>query len=305
MFVCLEVPVSGAVDKLVELSGQGPRTEPAEDPAGDLVLAARTALTELRAQLASGDDDDDDDGDSGDDDHSSHGTYKALVKRGMDKSRAASMCAKSDKKVKACRLAETALIALAGLDVPGHDWVEATAAGLDSLKLSGAGVGAYADPGYRGKARLPVDTAEHTRMTLSYVSQGTAERRYSADQLAAIRSRAYMAARQFDIALAADDEKIAAGVLLSAAALTAAERRTAVGLAAGTELDAAADVLALAKPTGDGGIIMNHAPWTGSHEHGHFQGNVHKHPHQHFGDNSHDGGPAHRPGSKPGGRPGW
>jgi hypothetical protein len=227
-----------AVDKLLELAGP---QAPEIDQAGLMVLSARIALTEVRAYLAdSGDDDDEDD--KGGNDHSSHGTFKALTKRGMDPKRAAAMCAKADKRVKAAHQIEAALAALGSLEAPEH----------------------------------PAAVAAAKEFGLSAVSSN-----------------------------AADDDKLAGAVLLELSALTAEERRQAQKAAGGFGLEAAADVFALAKPVGDGGIIMNHGPYTGEHEHGHFQSQVHGHPHKHFGDNSHEGGPAHRPGSKPGGRAGW
>lgn len=67
---------------------------------------------------------------------------------------------------------------------------------------------------------------------------------------------------------------------------------------------AAASMVALAaKAAGDGGVPMNHGPFTGTHTHSHFQSSAHAHPHQHVNDSTHDGGPLHRPGSKP--QRGW
>lgn len=260
-----------AVEKLLELAGTG-RTTLVDDPAGEMVLAARTALREVRAYLAGGDDDEDD---KGDDSHSSHGTYKALVKRGMDAKKAASMCAKADNRVKAAMLAEAADVALSSLAAPQHDWVEVTAAGPDALKLA-AGQDAWADPGYAGKRRFRIDTEPNIRLSLSYVHQAAHTAGYTEDQLAAIQGRVAAAARQHGIVLEVDRERIEAGMVALAK-----------------------------KPVGDGGVVMNHGPFNGTHSHSHFQSNAHDHPHQHFGDNHHDGGPAHRPGSKPGGRTGW
>jgi hypothetical protein len=342
-----------ALEKVLKLAGQGPATTLVEDPAGDLVLAARTAIAELRVCLASSDDDEDGDGKGGDD-HSSHGTYKALKKRGMDDAKAKAMCAKADNRVKAARLAEAAEIALAGLAVPGHDWVEVTAGSAD-LRLTGP---AYGDPGHRGRQRYLVDTEPHARLSAAYVA--LAGPGYTAAQLEQVRGKVRASARSYGIALTVDDEAIAVSTLLGLSVLSTAERKkpgahtigdsedypipdkahltaaiarykqgklaghskqevaahirhhakrlgAEVDLAAGSGLEEAADLVALARkaPMGDGGIIMNHGPFNGTHTHGHFQSNVHDHPHQHFGDNHHDGGPAHRPGSKPGGRAGY
>jgi hypothetical protein len=258
-----------AVDKLLELAGPS-RTTLVEDPAGDLVLAARTAVTELRVLLASDDDEDD----KGSDDHSSHGTYKALKKRGMDDAKAKSLCAKSDKKVKAAQLAEAAEVALSALAAPEHDWVEATAASADALRLSCAGA-AYADPGYQGKQRYRIASETDARLSLAY--SAVARPGYTPVQAERIQARARQAAVQHGIALSVDADKIVADELVALAK----------------------------KPVGDGGVIMNHGPFNGTHSHSHFQSQVHDHEHQHFGDNHHDGGPAHRPGSKPGGKAGW
>jgi hypothetical protein len=113
-----------ALDKVLSLASPG--TEPAsqgEDTA-ELVLALSTALNGLCVHLASSDSDDDGDDDSGggdsDDDsgHSDHGTYKALIKKGVKPAMAAKMCARSDKKVAASALAESACVILAGLTEP-------------------------------------------------------------------------------------------------------------------------------------------------------------------------------------------
>jgi len=300
-----------ALDKVLALAGQPAQPVSAEDPAGDLVLAARSALEELVALDA-----DSDDGD--DDGHEGHSTYKALVKKGMDKGRASSMCAKADKRVKATRLAETALLALSELADPGRDWVEATAGEPSAVMLT-SGSAEYADPGYRGRPRFRVGTPADARLSLAYCQQDSQMAGYTPGQAAQIRHRVAQAARGYGIALAASEDRIAAGALLEMSVLTAEERRKpsahirsraralgkTVDLAGPLSLDEAADLVVLAKAVGDGGIIMNHGPFTGTHAHGHFQSSVHSHPHQHFGDNHHDGGPQHRPGSRPGGRAGY
>jgi hypothetical protein len=345
-----------AVDKLLELAGPG-RITPAEDPAGEMVLAARTALREVRAYLASGDDDEDD-GKGGSDDHSSHSTFKALKKRGMDDAKAKSLCAKADNRVKAARLAQAADIALSSLATPQHNWVEATAETPDLAALA-CGTRDYADPGYRGRQRFRTDTEPNVRLSLSYAWQAAHAAGYTEVQLAQVRARVEAAARQHGIVLEADEERIAGGVLLGLSVLSTAERKkpgahtigdsedypipdrahltaaiarykqgklaghskqevaahirssarrlgVTVDLTTGCGLEEAAELVALAKkPMGDGGVVMNHGPFNGTHSHSHFQSNAHDHPHQHFGDNHHDGGPAHRPGSKPGGRAGW
>lgn len=110
-----------SLDKVLRQSA-APAAE--EAPAADLVLALSSALDGLCLYLASDDSDDDGDDDSGgeDDDgdsgHSSHGTYKALIKKGVKPAMAAKMCARSDKKVAASALAESACLILAGLTEP-------------------------------------------------------------------------------------------------------------------------------------------------------------------------------------------
>jgi hypothetical protein len=214
-----------AVEKLLALTGHGPE---APDPDTELLRAAQRNARELEALVSlAWDDDDDKDGGGGD--HSGHSTYKALIKKKMDPKRAASMCARSDKNVKASRLARSLVLMLSG--EPGQDLV------------------------------LTLTAGEHERR----------------------------AAAQHEVTQAEEAAALAAqlpGMTVSPA-----------GLEEVAEL--------AAKAMGDGGIIMNHGPFTGEHAHGHFQSNVHSHPHKHFGDNRHDGGPQHRPGSQPGGRAGW
>jgi hypothetical protein len=215
-----------AVDKLLALTGNGPEVP---DPDTELLRAAQQQARELEALVCLAWDDDDDGKGGGGGDHSGHSTYKALIAKKVDPKRAATMCARSDKNVKASQLARSLVLMLSG--EPGRDLV------------------------------LTLTAGEHAR-------------------------------RAVPLPPATGDEEAAAlaaqlpGVMISAA-----------GLEEVAEL--------AAKAMGDGGIIMNHGPFTGEHAHGHFQSNVHTHPHKHFGDNRHDGGPQHRPGSQPGGRAGW
>jgi hypothetical protein len=210
-----------SLEKVLALAGAA---QPPADPDAELLHAAQTAVGELAVLLAG--DDDDDSGGKGDDegggDHSGHATYKALMKRDVPPKRAAAMCAKSDKNVKAARLAEALAVILSGR--PGLD------IGLVTLTQEGA----------------------------------DARRRRAAEVLAAAGSLPGFA--QSD----ADGEHAADAVIALAA-----------------------------KAAGDGGIPMNHGPFTGTHTHTHFQSGAHAHPHQHVGDNAHDGGPLHRPGSTP------
>jgi hypothetical protein len=105
-----------SLEKVLQLAG-GAVSVP--DPDADLLLAAQLAAGELAVLLASDDDSDDgkdDDGGSGG--HADHPAYKAMVKRDVDPKRAAAMCAKSDKKVKAAQLANALNVILA--DLPGQ-----------------------------------------------------------------------------------------------------------------------------------------------------------------------------------------
>jgi hypothetical protein len=258
--------------------------------AAELVRAARSGAAELLAYLADSGSDDEGDGpkgkgddDEGGGDHSGHATFKALVRRGMDKGKAGAMCARSDKRVKAAALAEGVVIALAGLaGTEGPDWVEATAcdtwavAALASVGSAPYGDVPYADPGYLpdGKKRYPLDE-EHIRAALSYIGQKKNAGRYTSAQLTAMKAKMAAAAKRFGISVSdgqsdADGERAAASMLELAA-----------------------------RAMGDGGIPMNHGPFTGTHVHSHFMSGSHAHPHQHVGDSNHDGGPLHRPGSKP------
>src|ERR1700733_13593556 len=105
-----------SLDKVLSLAGAAPALP---DPDADLLRAAQLAAGELLVLLASSDDDDDKGGDSGSGGHADHPAYKAMVKRDVDPKRAAAMCAKSDKKVKASQLALALAVILAGR--PGQE----------------------------------------------------------------------------------------------------------------------------------------------------------------------------------------
>lgn len=113
-----------AVDRLLELTGNGPEVL---DPDTELLRAAQRSAAELAELVSLAWDDDDDDSGGGGGDHSSHSTYKALVKKKVDPKRAAAMCGKSDKKVKASQLARSLVLMLAG--EPGRDLVLTLTAG--------------------------------------------------------------------------------------------------------------------------------------------------------------------------------
>jgi hypothetical protein len=211
-----------ALDKLL-LAAQG-ASRLSEDPPAELVRAALCAVAELRVQLADGPDDEDG---PGSDDHSGHPTFKALRKKGLPAARASRMCAMADKRAKTTALADAAAVALAGLAVPEHDWVEATAGAADTAALSAAPTGgAWADPGYLGKRRFLIDTSEHARLSLSYVSQPEQTAGYSPAQLTGITARVQAAASGFGISVPRDaGESAAVAALLSLSVLTAEDRR--------------------------------------------------------------------------------
>lgn len=268
-----------SLDKVLALAGAVPE---APDLDAELLLAVQAACTELHALLASSGDESDDKpgdskkGDSDDDEgggeHASHATYKAMVKRDIPPKRAAAMCAKSDKNVKAAALAGSLVVMLAGQ--PGRDIAlvtltpdSETAAGRKKAASSGH---ALADGSY------PIEDKKHLHSAAVLAASGHGD---AGAARALIRKRA----RELGV-----DVKSLPGF---------------GGTDEDNEKAAATMVSFAAKAAGDGGIPMNHGPFTGTHTHTHFQSGAHAHPHQHMGDSNHDGGPLHRPGSKP--QRGW
>jgi hypothetical protein len=269
-----------SLEKFLSLAGAVPE---APDLDAELLFAVQVATGELQALLAASGDDEDDGkkgkGDSGGDDeggdggeHASHATFKAMVKRNIPAKRAAAMCAKSDKNVKASALAQSIAVMLAGQ--PGKDIAlvtltpeSETAAGRKKAAAAG-----HALPG----GSYPIEDKKHLHSAAVLAASGHGD---AAAAKALIRKRA----RELGV-----DVKSLPGF-------------------GGTDEEnekAAASMVALAaKAAGDGGIPMNHGPFTGTHTHTHFQSGAHAHPHQHMGDSNHDGGPLHRPGSKP--QRGW
>lgn len=270
-----------ALDRVMLAAGRtspDPRAE--EDPAGELVLAAASALSELRVMLAAPDADDDNDGDEADDNeqtasgkHADHPTYKQAVKRGLKPSEAAAMCSKSDKKVAASALCEAAIVALAGLDMPAAGrWADRTAlngwstaialAGdSDDAKTSQGAGEDYADPGYRnGMKRYPTTkggklSAERVRAAWSYINQKDNAAEYSSDQLAKIKAKIKAAAAKAGVQISDDAEKVAASMV------------------------------ELAAKQADEMMAEAHPPFHG----------VHAHKHVHHGDNMHGDGPDRMP----------
>jgi hypothetical protein len=256
------------LDKLVALSAQGTPASSAGagDPAAELVRAALTAAEELRmVLLASSDPDDDGDDDSsgknggpGDTDndagHASHPLFRRLKKQGMPDAKAASMCAKADKQVKASALAESVTVALSGLTAAQGGWAERTAYDRRAaVALAGSsakepyGDVQYADPGYQadGKRRFPLDTSEHVRLSWSLINQGDSASQYQPEHLGEVRNKIKLAARKHGIDIADDGEKVAATMV----ALAAPSRMPQAPLQA-----------------------VHHAPMTGHHSHGNHTG---------------------------------
>jgi hypothetical protein len=268
-----------SLEKVLALAGAVPE---APDLDAELLFAVQVAAGELQALLASSDDDSDDGkkgkggSDDSDDDgggeHASHATYKAMVKRNIPPKRAAAMCAKSDKNVKASALAQSIGVMLSGQ--PGRDiaLVTLTPASETAEGRKKAAKSGHALP----NGSYPIEDKKHLHSAAVLASSGHGD---VAAAKALIRKRA----RELGV-----DVKSLPGF-------------------GGSDEDnekAAASMVALAaKAAGDGGIPMNHGPFTGTHTHTHFQSGAHAHPHQHMGDSNHDGGPLHRPGSKP--QRGW
>jgi hypothetical protein len=265
-----------SLEKILSMAGAAPE---APDLDAELLFAVQTAAGELRALLLAADDDDEgdskkSDGKSEDDsegsggEHASHATYKAMVKRNIPPKRAAAMCARSDKNVKAAALAGSLAVMLAG--TPGRDIAlvtltpaSETAEGRRKAAASGH---ALSDGSY------PIEDKKHLHSAAVLAASGHGN-------ASAAKSLIRKRAKELGV-----DVKSLPGF-------------------GGSDEDnekAAASMVALAaKAAGDGGIPMNHGPFTGTHTHTHFQSGAHAHPHQHMGDSTHDGGPLHRPGSKP------
>jgi hypothetical protein len=266
-----------SLDKILALSGTGAGLP---DLDAELLLAVQAASRELALLLASGDDssdgdkgggnkpgkngDDDDSGDGGE--HTGHATYKAMVKRNIPPKRAAAMCAKSDKNVKATQLAESISVILAGK--PGQDiaLVTLTPASETAEGRKKAAESGHALPG----GSYPIEDKKHLHSAAVLAASGHGD---TGAAKALIRKRA----RELGV-----------------------DVKTLPGFGGSDEDNekAAASMVALAKQAG-GGVAMHHAPMTGTHAHAHAVGATHEHDHQHFGDNNHSGGPLHRPGSEP------
>jgi hypothetical protein len=266
-----------SLDKILALAGAVP-----EDPDLDaeLLFAVQVATGELALLLASGGDDGDEDrgggkkpckGDDEDDggdggEHSGHATYKAMVKRDIPPKRAAAMCAKSDKSVKASQLVQSLSVMLSGR--PGADiaLVTLTPESETAEGRKKAAVSGHALP----DGTYPIEDKRHLHSAAVLAASGHGN-------ASAAKSLIRKRARELGV-----------------------DVRTLPGFGGSDEENekAAASMVALAKQV-SGGVAMHHAPMTGTHSHAHAVGATHEHDHQHFGDNNHSGGPLHRPGSEP------
>jgi hypothetical protein len=262
-----------SLEKLLELSGAVP---PSPDLDADLLLAAQVATRELLTLLAAADDDEKDGGKDDDDDdgggggeHSSHATFKALVKRKVPAKRAASMCARSDKSVKASQLAAALGEILAGQ--PGRDLALVT---LTPESETAGGRKKAAKAGHAlPDGSFPIEDRKHLHSAAVLAASGHGN---AGAAKALIRKRA----REMGV-----------------------DVNSLPGFGGDREEDgekAAASMLALAaRMAGPAAVAMHHASMTGTHSHAHAMTATHEHEHQHYGDNNHDGGPLHRPGSEP------
>jgi pyruvate/2-oxoglutarate dehydrogenase complex dihydrolipoamide acyltransferase (E2) component len=261
-----------SLDKVLALSGAAPQ---AADADLDLLLAAQLAARELCLLLASDDDDDPPKGKGGadgkddDGDHSGHPAFKAFKKRGMPDDRAASMCARQDKKVKATTLAASLEVMLAG-----RPWQDISLVTLTPESETAAGRKKAASSGHAlPNGTYPIEDKKHLHSAAVLAASGHGD---ASAAKALIRRRA----RELGV-----------------------DVNSLPGFGKQSDEDgekAAASMISLAaKAVGDGGAAMTHGPFNGTHSHSHFQSASHDHPHQHFNDSRHDGGPAHRPGSTP------
>jgi hypothetical protein len=266
-----------SLDKLLQFSQSGSLSlPPGTSLEAELALAGLTAVQGIHVLLASGDDDDSD-GDGGSD-HSSHAAYKALIAKKVDPERAASMCARSDRKVKASALARSAAVALAALFEP--DLPPAPLGAADRLA-------ALAAP--------PGESASDRRALASRgwaLDDGT----YPIPDLKHLHSAAVLAASKHG------NWQAAKTLIRKRARELGVDVASLPGFGSSQDGEkVAAAMLALARKdagSGDGGIPMNHGPFTGTHTHSHFESSAHSHPHTHDNDSDHGGGPLHRPGSQ-------
>jgi hypothetical protein len=242
-------------------------------PEEELARAALTAAQELLALLSKKDPDNDGDDDTsakGDTDHDffgKNGKRKKKVKGKGDSEEEHGD--EDDKKVRAAALAEAVVIALAGLEPAEADWVEATAGQSELVALASDSKGSskkpygnvrYADPGYRGKARYPIDTPEHVRAAWSYINQKKNAAKYSPEELAKIKAAIKRAMKKHGIGGGDAGDKMAATLALAA-------RQQKEQLQA-----------------------LHHGRFNGGHTHPHHVLAVHEHEHFHNNDSRHECG---------------
>jgi len=271
-----------SLEKILSLAGDSIGTAAGLDD--ELLLAAQTAAGELLTLLAAADDednvkeseesgDDNDADDQGGGDHASHATYKALVKRNIPAKRAASMCARSDKNVKASQLAGSLQVILSGR--PGTDLALVSLAATPSSETAEGRRKAADEGDALPDGSYPIRDKKHL---------------HSAAVLAASKHGDWQAAQRLIRRKARD-----LGVDV--------DSLPGFGTG-GSDRDGekmAASMMALAaKAVGAGLVVaMNHPPVNGRHSHAHYVTSVHEHEHQHVNDSRHDGGPLHREGSQP------
>lgn len=263
--------MSSSLEKVLALAATVPEDTDLES---ELLFAAQVATGELYALLAATEPDDDEDGndsepDDDEDDkgggHADHATYKAMIKRGVPAKRAAAMCAKSDKNVKATALARSLAVMLSGK--PGQDisLVTLTPASETAEGRRKAAKAGHALP----DGSYPIEDVKHLHSAATLAASGHGN-------VAAAKALIRRRARELGV-----DVKTLPGF-------------------GGSEEDnekAATSMVALAKAA-TGGVPFMHPPFTGTHSHAHNMTAVHDHDHQHVNDNRHDGGPLHRPGSQ-------
>ena len=87
--------------------------------------------------------------------------------------------------------------------------VEAERAGAKTAKAPYGTETTYADPGYQsdGVKRYPLDTEQHCRAAWSYINQADNAAKYTADQVAAIKSKIKAAGKKYGISFAEDETK--------------------------------------------------------------------------------------------------
>lgn len=284
-----------SLDKVLLAAGSQDRAvEP--DQASQLVQAAASLIDELAVLLSW--DPDDDDSPPGGDAGQGDGPNKAKKPAKTDKKskgsegenaddedddeltakkKAARKGNKRNRTLQAaalCGAARIVLSGLAGADAE-DDWVEATSAPCTSGELLALAAGKepaepygavpYADPGYRGKKRYPIDK-EHIHAAIGYFSKAANRAAYSASQVKNIWGRIRGAASKFGIKMGDEGNTV-----------------TAAG-----GLDDAMVALAGMPPSPD--MPMHHGPFNGQHSHSHVVRSVQTTKHFHNNDSSHDTG---------------